>query len=152
MCNNWNFFNIYGRYLILCLFIKKVISSLLITILSLLPTFGKIFERIVFDNIYTYLDENNLLNSNQSRFRLKNPRVYQLMEITHNIFSWCDCNPTLEIRTVFFDISKDFDKIWHKGLLFKLEPMGISGDVLILMESFLSEKSQKFLLNGQSPE
>ena len=150
MYKNWNFFNIYGRYLILCLFIKKVISSLLITIVSLLPTFGKIFERIVFDNIYTYLDENNLLN--QSRFRLKNSRVYQLMEITYNIFSWCDCNPTLEARTVFFDISKAFDKVWHKGLLFKLEPMGISGDFLILMESFLSEKFQKFLLNGQSSE
>ena len=138
MCKNWNFFNIYGRYLILCLFIKKVISSLLITIVSLLPTVGKIFERIVFDNVYTYLDENNLLNPNQSRFRLKDSRVYQLMEITHNIFSWCDCNPTLETRTVFSDISKAFDKVWHKGLLFKLEPMGIFGDVLNLMESFLS--------------
>ena len=146
------FFHIYGRYLILCLFIRKVISTLLITIGSLLPTFGKIFERIEFDNIYTYLDENNLLNPNQSMFRLNDSRVYQLMGITHNIFSWFDCNPTLETRAVFFDISKAFDKVWHKGLLFKLEPMGISGNVLNLMESFLSEKFQKVLLNGQSFE
>ena len=38
---------------------------------SLLPIFGKIFERIIFDNIYRYLDEHNLLNPNQSWFRPK---------------------------------------------------------------------------------
>ena len=31
-----------------------------------------------------------------------------------------DCNPTLETRVVFLDISKAFEKVWHKGLLFKL--------------------------------
>ena len=58
------------------------------------------------------------------------------MEITHNIFSSFDCNPTLEIRAVFLDISKPFNKVWHEGLLFKLESMGISGDLLNLMEFF----------------
>ena len=54
---------------------------------SLLPIFGKIFERIIFDNIYRYLDEHNLLNPNQSWFRPKDSCIYQLIEITHNIFS-----------------------------------------------------------------
>ena len=72
------------------------------------------------------------------------------MEITHNIFSSFDCNPNLETRAVFLDISKAFKKVWHKGLLFKLESMGISGDLLNLMESFLSETFQRVLLNGQS--
>ena len=72
------------------------------------------------------------------------------MEITHNIFSSSDYNPTLETRAVFLDISKAFDKVWHKGLLFKLESMGISDDFLNLRESFLSEKFQRVLLNGQS--
>ena len=54
---------------------------------SLLPIFGKIFERIIFDNIYRYLDEHNLLYPNQSWFRPKDSCIYQLIEITHNIFS-----------------------------------------------------------------
>ena len=72
------------------------------------------------------------------------------MEITHNIFSSFDCNPTPETRAVFLDISKAFDKVWQKGLLLKLESMGISGDLFNLMESFLSERFQRVLLNGQS--
>ena len=54
---------------------------------------------------------------------------YQLIEITHNIFSTFDCNPTIETRAVFLDISKAFDKVWRKGLLCKLESMGISGNL-----------------------
>ena len=77
---------------------------------SLLPVFGKIFERIIFDNIYRYLDIHNLLNPYQSGFRPKDSCVYQLVEITHNIFSSVDCNSTLETRTVFLDILEAFDK------------------------------------------
>ena len=87
---------------------------------SLLPTFGKIFERIIFENICRYLDEHNLLNSNQSGFRPKDLRIYQLIEITHNIFFKSDCNPTLETRAVFLDISKSFDKVCHKGYYINL--------------------------------
>ena len=119
---------------------------------SLLPIFGKMFERIIFDNIYKYLDEHDLLNPNQSGFRPNDSCIYQLMEITHNIFSSFDCNPTLETRAVFLDISKAFDKVWHKGLMYKLESIGISGSLLNLMESFLNERYQRVLLNGQSSE
>ena len=119
---------------------------------SLLPIFGKIIERIIFNNIYRYLDEHNLLNPNQSGFRPKDSCVYQLLEITHIIFSSFDCNPTLETRAVFLDISKSFDKVWHEGLIFKLQSMGISGNLLNLMNSFLSERYQRVLLNGQSSE
>ena len=92
---------------------KKNDKQLLITIgLSLyFLFFGKIFERIIFNNIYKYLDEHNLLNPNQSGFRPKVSCVYQLLEITHNIFSSFDCNPTLETRVAFLDISKAFDKV-----------------------------------------
>ena len=61
-------------------------------------------------------------------------------------------NPTLETRAVFLDISKTFDKVWHKGLPYKLESMRISGNLLNLMESFLSERCQRVPFNGQSPE
>ena len=93
-----------------------------------------------------------MLIPNQSGFRPKDSCVYQLIEITHNIFSSFDCNPTLETRAVFLDISKAFDKVWHRGLIHKLDSIGISGNLLNLMESFLNERYQRVLINGQSSE
>ena len=61
--------------------------------------------------------------------------------------------PTLETWAVFLDISKAFDKVWHgTSLTYKLESIRISGNLLNLMESFLSERCQRVLLNGQSSE
>ena len=42
-----------------------------------------------------------------------------------------DCNPSLETRCVFLDISKAFDRVWHKGLLFKLKSFGVEGPLYI---------------------
>ena len=93
--------------------------------------------------------EENLLNSNQSRFRPSDSCINQLLAITHEIFEAFDCNPPLEVRSVFLDISKAFDKVWHKGLLYKLKSMGISGDLYNLLENYLSDRLQRVVLNGQ---
>ena len=45
---------------------------------------------------------------------------------THKIFSSFDCNLSLEVCSIFLDISKAFDKAWHEGLLYKLKSFGIS--------------------------
>ena len=55
-----------------------------------------------------------------------------------------------EIRGVFLDISKAFDKVWHDGLLFKLQENGISGNLLKVLKHFLTNRKQKVVLNGQS--
>ena len=79
--------------------------------ISLLPIFGKIFEKIIFKKIYNLVLEENLLNSNQSGFRPSDLCINQLLAITREIFEAFDCNPSLEIRSVFLDISKAFDKV-----------------------------------------
>ena len=61
-----------------------------------------------------------------------------------------DCYPTLEVRGIFLDISKVFDRVWHEGLIYKIKSIGISGPLLKLIGSFLSNKYQQALLNGQS--
>ena len=115
-----------------------------------MPIFGKIFEKIIFNKIYNFLLEENLLNSNQSGFRPSDSCINQLLAITHEIFEAFDCHPSLEIRSVFLDISKAFNKVWHEGLLYKLKSMGISGELYNLLESYLSGRFQRVLLNGQS--
>ena len=49
----------------------------------------------------------------------------------------------------FLDISKEFDRVWHEGLCYKLETVGISGDLLNLSQSCLSNGYQKVVLNDQ---
>ena len=116
---------------------------------SLLPVFGKIFENIIFNEIYSFLDRKKLLNTNQSGFQPFDSCVNQLLTITQEIFSAFDCNSSLEICLIFLDISKAFDKVWHEGLLYKLKSFGISGNLLHLIKHCLTNRSQRVLLNGE---
>ena len=54
-----------------------------------------------------------------------------------------------EVRGVFLDISKAFDKVCHEGLIFKLERNGISGKLSRLIKDFLSNRKQRVDLNRQ---
>ena len=94
--------------------------------------------------------EETLLNPNQSGFRPSDSCINQLLAITHEIFEAFDCNPALEVRSVFLDISEAFDKLWHEGLLFKLRSMGISGELYNLLGNYLSGRFQRVILNGQT--
>ena len=53
---------------------------------------------------------------------------------------------------IFLDITKAFDKIWHSGLLYKLKRIGINGDLLKLIESYLKNRSQRVVLNSSFSE
>ena len=114
---------------------------------SLLPICGKIFERIIHNFVFLYLENNNLLTPNQSGFRPNDSCEDQLLSAVHRIYSDFDENLSLEVRSNFLDISKAFDKVWHKDLLCKLETIGISGNLLKLFQSFLSDRQQRAVLN-----
>ena len=93
---------------------------------SLLPICGKIFEKLIFSSLFKYLENNNLLNYHQSGFRPDDSCVHQLLSITFDIYKSFDANPSLEVRGIFLDMSKAFEKVWHEGLLFKLKRLGFS--------------------------
>lgn len=76
--------------------------------MSLLPICSKIFERFMYNSIYKFLDDCNLLNLNQSGFRPGDSCIHQLISITHDIYSAFDSSPPYDIRGVFLDISKTF--------------------------------------------
>ena len=114
--------------------------------ISLLPIFGKLFEKIRFNRICNFLLQEKLLNPNQSGFRPSNSYVNQLIAITQKIFEAFDCNLSLEVRSVFLDISKAFDKVWHEGMLYKLKSMGISGELYNLLENYLSNRFQSDII------
>ena len=84
---------------------------------------------------------------NQSSFKPSDSCLNQLLSITHEICKSFDVG--WEVKGVFPDISKAFDKVWHEGLLLKLKLNGISGNFLKIMDDVLANRYQRVLLNGQ---
>ena len=112
-----------------------------------MPVCGKILERIIYNKIFEFFSENELISHNQSGFKPGDSCIKQLLCITHNIYQSLDDG--LETRAVFLNISKTFDKVWHEGLLFKLKQNGISGNLLNFVTNFLYQRKQRVVLNGQ---
>ena len=116
--------------------------------ISLLPICGKISEKIIFNNLYSYLNANNLITKNKSGFRPGDSITNQLLYLVNEIHEAFEDPKSLEVRAVFLDISKAFDKVWHDGLIFKLKQNGISGRLLKLFENYLHNRKQRVVLNG----
>ena len=110
----------------------------------------KFLKKIIFNRIYNLHLEERILNPDQLCFRLSDSYVDQLIAVTYEIFEAFDCNPRLEVRSVFLDISKSFDKVWNEGLLYKLKLVGISGELYNLLENYPSGSFQRVALNGQT--
>ena len=106
------------------------------------------FERILYNSLFTFLNQNDLVSPAQSDFKPGDSRINQLLSTTHEIYHSMD--EGYEIRGVFLDISKAFDKVWHEGLVFKLKQNGISGNLLNIFGNFLRNRKQRVVLNGQT--
>ena len=95
---------------------------------------------------------NKLRNPNQSGFMSGDSCILQLSSISHEIYASFDFNPSLEVRGVFLDLSKAFDRAWPEELIYKIKCIGLKGDLLALIESFLFERQHRVVLNGQESE
>ena len=107
---------------------------------SLLPICSKIFERLIYNKMFGFFLDKGLISANQSGFKPGGSCINQLLSITHNIYESFDDG--YEVRGVFLDISKAFDKVWHEGLIFKLQENGISGNLLNVLKHFLTNRKR----------
>ena len=107
-------------------------------------------ECCVYKYVHNFLLLNNIITSNQSGFTFGDSAINQLVNISTEFGRALDSGK--EIRVVFCDLSKAFDRVWHKGLLFKLKQYGISGNLLVWFKRYLSGRSQRVVLNGSNSE
>ena len=78
----------------------------------------------------------------QSGFISGNSCVSQLLPISQKIHKSYDCNPAEDVRGMFLDISKAFDKVWHEELIFKLNAYGVEGKLIMLLENYLKSENK----------
>ena len=120
--------------------------------ISLLPIFGKMFERVIYNSLFNYFQSNRLFIPSQSGFLPGDSGIAQLLSIIHEIQTAFDENPTVDVRGIFLDLSKAFDKVWHDGIIFKLKAYGVEGELLSLLKNYLKNRRQRVVLNGQTSE
>ena len=118
--------------------------------ISLLCQAGKVMERCVHKELYNYINTHNLLTPFQSGFVPGDSTTLQLIHTYHTFCEAVDSGK--EVRVVFCDISKAFDRVWHRGLLYKLSHMGCSESILKWFSSFLTDRRQRVVINGQASQ
>lgn len=118
--------------------------------ISLLDPIGKVMERCVHKHLFNYIQENRILTPFQSGFIPGDSTTFQLLHTYHTFCEAVDSGK--EVRVVFCDISKAFDRVWHRGLLYKLSRIGCSDHVIKWFSSYLSNRRQCVILSGATSE
>ena len=116
--------------------------------ISLLNILGKVMERCVFKHVYNYLQSNSIISQLQSGFQPRDSTINQLLDVSNQFGKALDEGK--EIRVVFCDISKAFDRVWHAGLIKKLESIGIKNNLLLWFSDYLKHRRQRVVSNGIS--
>ena len=83
-----------------------------------MPLCGQSFEKLIYDNLYSYIYTNKFISDKQSGYIKGDSTIKQLLSITNKIHKAFDDDK--EVRAVFLDISRAFDRVWYEGLTFKL--------------------------------
>ena len=123
---------------------KKEDKTFIVTYrpISLLPIFGKIYERLIQNFLFNYFLRNKLFTPSQSDLLPGDSCIVQLLSILQEIQTVFDEDPTRYVTNMFLDISKAFDKVWHDSLIFKLKGYGIEGELLSLLENYPQNREQ----------
>ena len=111
--------------------------------ISLLPTISKVFERVIYSQLYAYFNDNNLMSEQQYGFRAQHSTELASVKLVDHIIKQMDNR--YETKTpvaIFCDLSKAFDCLNFDIFLSKLEYYGVDGTPLALIKSYLSNRYQ----------
>ena len=102
----------------------------------------------MYNRLYEYFIENELISSSQSGFKPGDSCINPLLSITYDIYQSFDNG--FEVRGIFLDISKAFEKVRHNGYIYKLKQNGVAGNLLNNLANFLKDRKQRVVLSGQN--
>ena len=113
--------------------------------ISLISNIGKVFEKIIYNRIYEFIKKHNIITDQQFGFMKKIGTKDALNYITNILYNNLDhSKPTL---ITFLDLAKAFDTVDHEILLDKLYCIGIRGQALDLLSSYLNDRYQRVKIN-----
>jgi len=113
--------------------------------ISILPIFSKLIEKIMYNNLYGFLQFSNFFSDNQYGFIKNRSTTDALLKFSNFIYSSIDNNK--KTLAVFLDISKAFDSVNHLILLNKLHLSGIRGISWQWFKSYLANRKQRVKIN-----
>lgn len=114
--------------------------------ISLTCIASKLLEHIIVSNMMSYFDANNVLSPKQHGFRSKHSCETQLIGFSQEIADSLDQGQQTDV--IVMDFSKAFDKVDHHKLVHKLKRLGIDNKVTSWIRSFLTNRSQQVLVEG----
>ena len=117
---------------------------------SLLSMVSNVFEKLVNNRTVDHLEKCGLFSDFQFGFRSSRSTADLLTVVSERVAR--AFNRSGVTRAVALDISKAFDRVWHVGLLHKLKPCGISGQIFGVISSFLSNRRLRVVLDGKSSQ
>ena len=108
--------------------------------ISTLPTLSKVFEKVIYSRLYSFVTSNCILSPKQYGFRTNHSTELAIAAICDDMI--CNKDNKLITCTLFLDLSKAFDCVDHKTLLEKLFYYGVKGTPLKLLASYLDNRFQ----------
>ena len=114
--------------------------------ISVLPTIARLFERLIFKQIYSYFSDKKLIYSHQSGFRAQHSTTTALLDLLNQ---WClNIDRGMVNGVLFLDLKKAFDTVDHVILLKKLNCYGVDDRALAWFRSYLEDRQQVCYVNG----
>ncbi|UYV62024.1 hypothetical protein LAZ67_1007530 [Cordylochernes scorpioides] len=107
--------------------------------ISLLPIFGKIFERIILKRLQTYIDTRNVLIPQQFGFRANHSTTHQLITVIDFIQTRKSLSEAVGV--VLLDFKKAFDMVWHRGLIIELTSYNFPQKFIRFLKNYLQDRT-----------
>ena len=118
--------------------------------ISVLSFFSKVFEKVMYNHIISFMNKNDVLYDQQFGFRQKHLTQQAIIMLVDKITRSLDAGDI--VISVFLDLKKAFDTVDHHILLKKLYAYGIRGKVLKLFHSYLFNRSQYVIYDDMQSE